>query len=598
MWFTISALNHRLPLSGNKELFTYGYCMIKKNEYRLVIALIFMSVMAIAQTKSTNLQTFEGKKYYIHKIEKSQSLYAISKLYSVSLDELYQTNPELKNGAKVNQEIKVPAYNIASSQTITPSKTSTAIDTTKFLVHKVQKSETVYSIARKYGSNEKTLALLNPNLTEGIKEGQLLIVAEKNKKKQNNLSAAPKEPKESKENKVSAMVKEIKPNTPLVDSSLFKPVSKPVKTNYNVALILPLRLDATIDLDLNELVKNNGNFPAVPGLAIDFYLGFKRAMDSLIAKDYEINLELFDIDDKDSLKIVALTSSPKFAEFDFIFGPFYANGFKIISKKAKELRIPIVSPITQQNKILYNNIYISKTNPSQFTLLENLVDYCVDSLKNANSNIILMQLSDKDKKEVQFVNAFKKHYNEKVKPGKKSPKDSLIIAKGISGLKSVISSSAKNIIVTLSSNQVFAIDFITQLSLLSEKKDIVLCGWETLRSMDNIDQEYLNSLNFTFPHQFNLTNTAAYTVVNDYYKMQQETLPGEYFYIGFDIAYYYLKNLKEKGPDFVNTLNTLPLETNYMNFKFTRPDNSTGFDNRGVYIFKYNNYQLQKTGWK
>jgi hypothetical protein len=115
---------------------------------------------------------------------------------------------------------------------------------------------------------------------------------------------------------------------------------------------------------------------------------------------------------------------------------------------------------------------------------------------------------------------------------------------------------------------------------------------------DNIDQEYLNNLNYTFPHQYNLVNTVSYNPIIDSYKSQQDTYPGEYYFIGFDIAMYYLNNLKTTGPDFVHTLNTLPQETNYMRFKFARPDLSTGFDNRGLYIFRYNEYQLQKTGWK
>jgi hypothetical protein len=243
-------------------------------------------------------------------------------------------------------------------------------------------------------------------------------------------------------------------------------------------------------------------------------------------------------------------------------------------------------------------MYISKTNPSQFTLLENLVNYCIDSLKNTNSNVILMSLNDKDKKEAQFVNAFKKYYNEQIKFLGKNAKDTVIVAKGISGLKSVVLPNIKNIVICLSANQVLTTDFITQLSILNDKNEIILCGWENVRSIDNLDQQYLNQLSYTFPYQFNITNTLAYKPIYDYYKMQQETTPGEYFYIGFDIAYYYLNNLKEKGPDFIYNLNNIPSETNYMNFKFTRPDNATGFDNRGVYIFKYHNYQLQKTGWK
>jgi LysM repeat protein/ABC-type branched-subunit amino acid transport system substrate-binding protein len=549
--------------------------------------LCLTSFILLGQTKSNNIQSIDGKKYYIHKIEKSQSLYSISKLYNVNLDDLYLLNPELKQGAKVNQEIKVPCLNAAIAVT---TNTSTAIiDTLKYSTYKISKSETMYSLTKKLNLSEKQLISYNPSLEQGLKEGQIIIVGEKNKKKQ----VAPKEVKENK-----PIVKEPKITAPVVDSSSFKPVSKPKKTSYNIALILPFKLDETINLDLSNLVKGNGAFPTVPGLSIDFYLGFKRAIDSLGASDFEINTHLFDIDDKDSLKLIQFANDPNFKEFDFIFGPLYASGFKSVAKKAKEFHIPIVSPITQQNKILYNNIYISKTNPSQFTLMESLADYCMDSLAKTNANVILMTALERDKKEVAFVSAFKKYYNERQKKLGRNAKDTVRLAKGIAGLKNAFVPNVKNVIVSLSTNQVFVADFITQLAMFDNKKDIVLCGWESTSTTDNIDQEYLNELSYTFPHQYNLVNTASYNSIIGSYIEQQATYPSYYYFIGFDIAYYYLTHLKDKGPDFVHTLNTLPLETNYMRFNFTRPDNATGFDNRGVYIFKYTNYQLQKTGWK
>ena len=136
------------------------------------------------------------------------------------------------------------------------------------------------------------------------------------------------------------------------------------------------------------------------------------------------------------------------------------------------------------------------------------------------------------------------------------------------------------------------------MAIISDKKDVVLCGWQNTATIDNIDQEYLNQLHFTFPHQYNINNVAAYNSLIEQYKTIQASFPSEFYFIGYDIANFYLKNLKEQGPNFVFNLNNLSTETNYMRFKFYRPDNSTGFDNRGVYIFKYNNYQLQKTGWK
>ncbi len=558
------------------------------NKYLLSCIFFLATLVYYGQVKSSNIQSIDGKKYYVHKIEKGQSLYGVSKLYNVSLDQLYLINPDLKMGAKAGQEIKIP-YTGTANPTAVITTTSTTIDTNKYVTHRILKGETVYSLAKKFNLSEKQLTTYNPILAQGVKEGQVIVIGEKAKPK-----LAAKEAK--KENKPVFTVKE-KPVV-TIDSASLKPPSKPKKASYNVALILPFRLDHTIDMDLSMLVKTSGNFPTVPALAVDFYLGFKRAVDSLVNKDFEINLELYDVDDKDSLKLVQLANDPRFKEFDMIFGPLYASGFKSIAKKAKELKIPIVSPITQQNKILFNNNYISKTNPSQFTLLEGLADYCIDSLVKGNANVILMSASEKDKKETAFVTAFKKYYNDKQKLSPKLVKDTVRVVKGLAGLKSAYVSNEKNIVVSLTNNQVFVADFTTQLALFGDKKDITLCGWENSTTNDNIDQEYLNQLNYTFPNQYNLINTASYDPLIGSYEQQQGTYPSEFYFIGFDIALYYLKNLRDTGPDFVHVLNTLPLETNYMRFKYTRPDMLTGFDNRGVYIFRYNNYRLQKTGWK
>lgn len=600
MWYTTLVPNRLQPSSGN-NFFSQNfisqirYDLKRQVKYFLVCHFLFIAFLGSAQIKSSNIQTIEGKKYYIHKIEKSQSLYGISKTYSVGLEDIYKANPELKtNGAKVNQEIKIPfapTPAVVATNTLSLNSPSVAIDTTKYITYKVTKSETVYGITHRFNITEKQLATWNPGITPAaLKEGQIIVVGEKVKKKMPVIK--------EKEPKIPSLTKEHKPgNLNIVDSSLFKPVSKPKKTKYNIALILPFRLEQTLAMDLTELVKTNSNFPTVPGLAVDFYLGFKHAVDSLRSKDFEVDILLYESDDKDSIKLEQIVKDPKFKELDFIFGPLYASGFKSISKKAKELNIPIVSPITQQNKILYNNIYISKTNPSQFTLLEGLADYCMDSLSASGANVILMLLSDKDKKELSFVSAFKKYYNERLKTVGRGFKDTLVIAKGINGLKSAYKSNMKNVIVTLSNNQVFLADFTTQLAMF-DGKDMVLCGWQSVTESDNIDQEYLNQLNYVFPCQFNLTNLSAYANLEKSYLQEQQTMPTEYFYIGFDIAYYYMSNLRNLGPDFIYSLNNLPLETNYMRFKYARPDNTTGFDNRGLYIFRYSNYHLQKTGWK
>ena len=100
-----------------------------------------ISCILLGQTKSTTTQTIDGKKFYIHSIEKKQSLYSIAKLYSVSLDDIYKYNPEAKSSVKTGQELKIP-YAL-STAVVTPTVATTVsnisfagIDTTKFIQDK------------------------------------------------------------------------------------------------------------------------------------------------------------------------------------------------------------------------------------------------------------------------------------------------------------------------------------------------------------------------------------------------------------------------------------------------------------------------------
>lgn len=583
MLCTISAQNLLQLLNGNNINYEFlNYTNLRLlTRYWLSSVLLLLNFTLVSQTKSNTIQTINNKKYYIHKIEKGQSLYSITKLYQIKLEELYAENPELKDGTKAGQEIKVPfsssEIKTASSPTLSQTQTTpnaVALDTNRYMIYRVTKGETVYAITKKFNLSAGYFEKLNPGSKNGLKEGQIIAIGERTK---------------------SISTKTI---TPKVDSVVPIKINFPKKTEYNLALILPFKLDIVDQIIPANIAKANMSFPQISSLAIDFYLGFKQAVDSLASENFKLNIALYDLDDRDSLNMSSILSNIDNKQTDFIFGPMYASGFKTLSLKAKEQNIPIVSPITQQNKFLYDNIFASKTNPSQFTMIESLADYILDSLKPKQAKVILNIASEKDQRESAFAKAFKQYYNEKSRRLGYGLKDTIYSAKGIGAIKSMYSPGIKNIIVSLSNNQVLVTDFTTQLAIFANKKDITLCGWEETTLVDNIDQEYLNQLTYTFPSTNNITNTKAYQAIIPRYQAVQNTYPGKFYFIGFDIGMYYLKNLKQYGQDFIFRLNELPSETNYLRFKFTRPDNSTGFDNNGVYIFKYTNYQLVETGWK
>jgi LysM repeat protein len=539
----------------------------KYSKFFVTCIFCFVSLIFSAQEKSADIKTINSKKYYIHKVEKGQSLYAISKIYNTDINVILAENDEAIDGIRSGQELKIPVSGAAT--TIQPIHGS-PIDTIRYNYHRVAKKETVYSIIKQYKITEAQLNQWNPSITtSGIKAGQLLIVADKKK------------------NVVTTPI--------LLTDSVTVKVVKPKKTKYNVGLLLPFKLSESELLDVNNLVLSKSNFPQVQSLAIDFLLGFNKAVDSLEANDFAIQTFLYDIDDKDSNTVETLCKSDEFKTLDLIIGPAYPSGFKDVSVYAKNYNIPVVSPFTQQSKILFKNNIASKVNPSQFTMIESLADYCVDSLKSIASVFIVNNGMIKDQ---QYVKAFKQSYNEHLKELNLSLKDSVIEVRGLAGAKASYIAGKKNVYVLFSYNQIFLTDFITQLAVFADKKDITMAGWQNVIATDNIDQDYLNRLSYTFPSQNNLINVKAYSNLIKSYQSEMASDPSDYFFEGFDLGQYYLQNLKAIGPDFVNQLDKLQSEGNYLRFKFYRPDENTGFENKGVYIFRYNNYQLYRTGWK
>ncbi|MBI3518421.1 MAG: LysM peptidoglycan-binding domain-containing protein [Bacteroidetes bacterium] len=617
--------------------------IITKSTYfkiTLTCILWLVSFIVQAQTKSTDIKTINGKKYYIHKVEKGQSLYAIAKTYGMDVNSILAENDEAIDGLKNGQELKIPFESLLP-------KTGNAIDTNKYVYHKISKGETVYGITKKFGIDEKKLASYNPTLNSGLKEGEYLIIGEKKKNGSNakpasvtntvvvantkdsytvlsgetlygiskkiNVSqddllkwnpeikdgikpgqvlklAAPKS------SAVTATSPSVASSTApvLMSSEVGEVVSKTKKEAYNIGLFLPFKLIESEGINIDELARAKASFPATQALALDFYAGFKKAVDSLISKDFEVEIHLFDTEDRDSLKVDAICKTPEFKNLDAIFGPLYVSTFKIVSKYARAIQIPVVSPVIQQNKILFGNPLSSKVTPSAYTLIEGLADYSLDSL--ASANVIIVNTTAKDQ---MYIKTFKSRYNEALTAHKKTLKDSITEVKGVAGVKAAYVAGKQNVVVLLTNNQVYLQDFITQLYVFSEKKDIVLMGFNSVSNIDNLDQDYLNALHFHFaaPNHIDFKDSII-GVLTKHYQEVYTADPSEYYFQGFDIGMYYLSHLKTQGPDFFLKLDANPWEGVSTDFKFYRPDAETGFENRAVNIYKYSNYQLQKSGWK
>jgi len=610
-----------------------------KNTYiKFTLSFIFclFSYVFIAQTKSTDVKTINGKKYYIHKVEKGQSLYAIAKIYNMDVNSILAENDEAIDGLKPGQELKIPFESLLS-------KAPLVIDTNKYVYHKILKGETVYAITKKYNVEEKKLASYNPTLNSGLKEGDYLIIGEKKKisstkhvasstpislvtsetytvlqsetlygiSKKLNVSQDDllKWNPEAKDGIKQGQVLKVSLPKALTTSVVLNSTSNTIatlaekdtatfhkakKTSYNIGLFLPFKLNESESIIIDDLVRAKASFPQTQSLALDFYIGFKKAVDSLVSKDFDVNINIYDTDDRDSAKIEAICRSVDFKSQDVIFGPLYSSVFKIVSKYAKVNHIPIISPVIQHNKILFDNPMVSKITPSVYTLIENLADYSLDSL--SDTRMILVNATTKDQ---AYNKSFKNQYNQGLINHKRSLKDSIIEVKGLAGVKGAYVAGKKNVVVLFTNNLVYLQDFITQLSIYADKKDILLMGFSSVANIDNLDQDYLNLLNFHFAetNHINLKDSVTRQLAKHYQEFYIAD-PSESYFEGHDVAMYYLYHLKTIGPDFFLNLDKNNWSGIFTDYKFFRPDTETGFENKATTIYKYSNYQLQKIGWK
>jgi len=102
-----------------------------------------------------------GKKYYIHTVEKGNTLYNISKVYNVSANTIEELNPELKLGLKIGMELKIPFHQPQAED---------------YIYHIVKKKETLYQISKIYNVNIEDITSINEIQDGNISEGQYLKI--------------------------------------------------------------------------------------------------------------------------------------------------------------------------------------------------------------------------------------------------------------------------------------------------------------------------------------------------------------------------------------------------------------------------------------
>lgn len=599
--------------------------------YILFLSLSFLlNLMLSAQEtsaiiKSDKTEVIAGKKYYLHEVKQGQTIYSICKAYEVEQSEIALINPEIFDGLKPGQVIKIP---------VKPEKSSVS-----YLTHKAEKGETLYGISRKYNVNVDDLMKWNPELKDGLKTGQEIKVQQTTKENQTAVqnvqenkpdTAYPLRPakhvvKEKEtlyaiSKQYSMTVSEIETHNPrlketglrtgdtlIINVEAFKkesgqtqtlphllfpsqntgectaqPMGRPVK----VGVILPFSHDSkTLEREEMKLEKDPNLIPQVKPY-IEYYEGFLVAMDTLRSRG--INAEIFVFDShRDSTVISDLVQSGKLSQMDMVIGPVFQKEYAIVADYCRKNAIWSVYPMNSQNPELSRNPYSIQINPSFESQISQAVKYMA-SYNNKNYIVVYGDTPE----EKNFVKYYQKLFSEAFKlnfPALPLPYHEVFYSeKGMSGIEKVLKDTTDNVIILTSGNQAFILDMLNRLNNLSKTKRIVLTMMPQWRKFEkNIEFDHLfNMQAVSFVPFYVDPGNALVRSFNREYNSRYKMFPGEYSYMGYDAGLYLITLLNNYGRDFGPCINYNCQGLLQSDFYFERDNAESGLENKNLYFIR------------
>jgi len=478
----------------------------------------------------------------------------------------------------------------AQSPTIKKSDKIETVDGKKFYIHSVEKGQTLYSIAKTYGTTVDIILANNPDAIDGLQPNDKLkipfIAAAENAKKEiaKSQTSVDAKAKPLPFDSVKIQKAAIDPKLLSVEAVSFSADSFSTDNNINVALFLPLSLNKIDLIDVQKISNDHEKLPDDIKTGLEFYEGAKMAFDSLRKQGFKGKMFVYDVN-VDSAGMVKLLKKPELKEMDLIIGPLTGKKFDPILKYAKANNINIVSPSIMNNNILLGNTNASKATPSYVTQVNEIAKYV--SEKYAGQNILLFNSANpKDK---PYLNIFKNTAN----PELVKLKSDTVKEVTFSTLNNFFSQSKPNIVVIPSANPSFVSEAVNRLYLRKqEKKDsIIVFGISSWQDIETLDFGYLNTLHahvssFTFVDYKNEKTKRFIKKYRDEFR----TEPTSHVFSGFDITYYYIGLLQKYGNRLNKSLPSQKQKGIQHEFSFYQIDPASGYENRGVGIMKFENY--------
>jgi hypothetical protein len=457
------------------------------------------------------------------------------------------------------------------------------VDGKDYYIHTIKRGQTLYMISKAYNADVNDVIRENPEVKEGIRDGQKIRIPVNKPVEPPKKNVKPVTPKQKE--LVNPPPAQLPPPTPLPETvpEVVFPCGMDTSAKrdiYNIALLIPLYLNDIDQLNVDappadpEEVYNSLRF-------IQFYEGFRIAIDSLQKSGVAINVNVYDAV-KDTNATLRLIRNPELKKMDLIIGLAYHSNFQMIAAFAQKQNIPIVNPISERDQIIAGNPMVFKVRPSLNSQVPELAEYLSKTFPNENI-IISRDVQFKDTEEPESL--------------RKACADKSLNVHLIDGYGrtfEILSKEKENILVVFSDNKVFTLELFTKLNEFRNDYKLTIIGLPKWDEMEGLEPEYLVNLK---------THMMAASFI-DYddpevkkfvmqYQDRFKTDPDILAFHGFDIAFYFLTALAKYGKAFDHCITELRMKSLKTDFHFVQ-SKGNGYENQHWEIYQFENFKMKR----
>ena len=487
--------------------------------------------------------------YFLHTIERGQTVYSISLMYNVSIEEIYRLNPESRNVIRAGDVLKIPQ------------------ESGSYLYHTIQPQDSLFRLSQKYLMKGEDIIAANQGLSE-----QTFIIGKTIRIPINRVTSPIQGGNEAvNSSRTNSLLTQV---YPLKEVNIIK-----------IALLLPFGLKENIAIT-----------KAPREQMVEYLEGFLLALKELKKEGISINLQLYDIG-SGIQEIPSILRIKEIQDIHLLIGGQYEEQIKLLSRFSTEKNIPYVIPLTPRgNEPFYNpNVYQVNPPPSHLHSKASMAF----SNKYGKENIIIVSDETGASNQKEFIELLKQDLQDK-----RIPYKTVTLGAGFfNDIKILLNNNQKNIIIPSDDSAETLSKLTAQLKSVVESQpglSLSLFGypeWQVHSSRFSDDFFRLNTTFYTnfYSEPISLNVRTFYSTFYKYYsKVLGNSFPKFGMY-GYDTGMYFVRLINRYGSQFDSNVNDLRYTGLQTDFCFERVNNWGGFINTNMYFINYNSdYSISK----